>query len=277
MPLEHMPGFDKSSADWVYRYDPADDDFGLEEQVRELRRENGAFRARFGAKAVHYHLYYTTLFMWAVVKFDWDHFMVAAALDPERFDRHFWQPWAEISRRHVEALCRVDEEVLFVHDDLVVSTGPVFSPAWYERHIFSRYPWILEPVRSAGKKLVFVTDGNCDAFLERLLDFPIDGLMFENPATPLPRVLETWGRAGRGFIGGIETALLTHGTPDAVYRHTRETIAACRAYPGFAIASCGGLHGNIPMENARAYFEARDAAGLPVEVPALRGGRVRPG
>ncbi len=47
-----------------------------------------------------------------------------------------------------------------------------------------------------------------DFFLERLLQLPIDGIMYENPATPYNCVLDTWGKAGRGFIGGISTALL---------------------------------------------------------------------
>ena len=83
----------------------------------------------------------------------------------------------------------------------------------YPRKIpFSRYEWIMEPVFQAGKKLVFVSDGNIDVLLERLLQFPIAGIMYENPATPFERVLQTWGKAGRGFIGGISTAILTNGT-----------------------------------------------------------------
>ncbi|MCZ7542964.1 MAG: hypothetical protein M5R40_05230 [Anaerolineae bacterium] len=90
----------------------------------------------------------------------------------------------------------MDEEVIFCHDDIAMTPGPVFHPGFYEKYIFSRYEWIMEPAVRAGKKIVFVSDGNIDAFLERLLDFPIAGIMFENPATPFARVLETWGRPG---------------------------------------------------------------------------------
>ena len=270
VPREPWQDMDTSSPEWVYRHDPSRDDIDVEAQARELCAANHAFRARFGAKAVHYHLYYTTLFMWAVVKLGWEGFMTAAALDPLRFDRHFWQPWTEISRKHVEASSRVDEEILFLHDDLVMATGPVFAPSFYETYIFPRYPYILEPARRAGKKLVLVTDGNCDAFLERLLGLPFDGLMYENPATPFHRVLETWGKAGRGFIGGIETAKLTGGTPEQVYQHTREVLSAGRAFPGFMIASCGGIHGNIPMANLEAYFMARSEAGIPADLDGAR-------
>ncbi|KKL15669.1 hypothetical protein LCGC14_2503280, partial [marine sediment metagenome] len=65
----------------------------------------------------------------------WEGFMTTAALDPQRFERHFWVPRAEISRKHAEALCRTDEEVVFVHDDLTMTTGPVFAPEFYERYI----------------------------------------------------------------------------------------------------------------------------------------------
>jgi len=91
-----------------------------------LAASHAEFRALFGDLAVHYHLYYTLLFMWSIVTFDWEPFLAAAALDPERFDRRFWQPWAEISRRNLEALAAMGEEVVFVHDDLATSRGPVF-------------------------------------------------------------------------------------------------------------------------------------------------------
>lgn len=258
MEIEHQPSLDKSHEDWIYQYDPKVDDIDVEEQTELRRKSNCAFRERFGDLAVHYYDFYTTLFMWPVVTFGWEAFMLNASLDPERFDRTFWEPWARISRKHVQAMANMDEEVCFLHDDLAIGTGLVFPPAWYETHIFSRYPSIFEPIRQAGKKLVFISDGNIDAILERLLDFPIDAIMFENPATPFERVLETWGRAGRGFVGGISTAILTCGTPDEVRRHTHEVIEAGRRYPGFILSSCGGLHGNIPLENIVAYFEAQN-------------------
>ena len=267
MPIDHMPEIQKNSADWVYQYNPVEDDFDLPGRIRQLRAANGEFRRTFGDNAVHYHLYYTTLFMWPVVKFDWASFMIAASLDPDRFDRHFWQPWAEISRKHVEALCAMDEEVVFTHDDLTMTSGPVFRPDFYDTYIFPRYDYIWEPVVKSGKKLIFVIDGNCDYFLERLLQFPISGIMYENPATPFDRVLETWGKSGRGFIGGIETALLTSKTPDEVYSHTVEVIEKGSKYPGFMISSCGGLHGNIPTDNMISYFKARNDCGIPAQLP----------
>jgi hypothetical protein len=264
--VSYLDDLDHARDDWIYAYDPRRDDVDPVVLGRDLAAAHASFRARFGDLAVHYHLYYTTLFMWPIVTFDWEPFLAAAALDPERFDRCFWQPWAEISRRNVEALAAMGEEVVFVHDDLATSRGPVFSPAFYDRWIFPRYGRIIEPAVRAGRRIVFVSDGNIDAFLERLLELPIAGIMYENPATPFDRVLATWGEAGRGFIGGIDTALLARAAPGEVAAHTRAVIERGRRYPGFVLSSCGGLYGDVPLENLLAYFGTRDRMGIPAEV-----------
>lgn len=268
--LDHQPHLDKTSDEWIYQYDPQADDINVEEQTIIRRKANCAFRERFGDLAVHNYDFYTTLFMWPVMTFGWEAFMLNASLDPERFDRTFWEPWSRISQKHTQAMANMDEEVCFLHDDLAMGTGLVFPPAWYEKHIFSRYPSIIEPIHKARKKLVFISDGNIDAILERLLEFPIDAIMFENPATPFDRVLDTWGKAGRGFIGGICTAILTCGSPEDVRQHTLEVIEQGRRYPGFIISSCGGLHGNIPYENILAYFETRNKEGIPADLEGTR-------
>jgi hypothetical protein len=266
MPLPH-PGYGADcTEEQVFGYDTRQDDFDLAQAVGAQREQNDAFRAHFGELAVMYDLYYTTLFMWPVVTFDWQPFLLAAASDPARFEEQLWRPWAAISRKHFEVLAAMDEEVVFCHDDLAMTDGPVFSPAFLEKYIFSRYEWIMEPVTRVGKKLIFVSDGNLDALLPRLLEFPIAGIMVESPATPFNRVLETWGAAGRGFIGGISTALLTQGTPEEVRAHTRAVIERGRQYPGFIISSCGGLPGSIPLENMLAYIQTRSALGCGAEL-----------
>lgn len=290
---EYCPGLDKSIPDWILNYNVSKDGFleenvqgkipeaemhasfhpagglqgegqlGTIEQLRQLDRD---FKLNFGDKAIMYHLYYTTLFMFPVVKFGWESFLMGALIYADDFDEKLWNPWSEISRKYAEVAATLDSEVVFFHDDLVSGTGPFFDISFYEKYIFSRYNYILEPVVKAGKKIVFVCDGNLDVFLDRLLLFPFDGLMFENPATPFKRILDTWGKAGRGIIGGISTVLLTTGTSEQVRNHTKEVIEAGRKYPGFIISSCGGLHGNIPMENIITYFKTRDEMGIPAVV-----------
>ncbi len=286
---EYCPDMDKSGIDWILNYDVSRDGF-LEEKdtgripryemqgsfrpesglqgegrlgtVKQFRELDRNFQLDFGDKAIMYHNYYTTLFMFPVITFGWESFLTGALTYPDEFNDRLWKPWTEISRKYSEVAASLETEVVFFHDDLVSGTGPYFDLPFYEKYIFSRYDYILEPCVKAGKKIVFICDGNMDVFLERLLLLPFDGLLYENPATPFDRVLDTWGKAGRGFIGGISTALLTNGTPDQIKQHTREVIEAGRKYPGFIISSCGGLHGNIPLENILAYFNARTQMGI---------------
>ena len=132
MPFEHAAS--------VWNFDVGRQDFDLDCQRAQLRTMNGRFRAAVGDQAVMFHLYYTTLFMWPVVTFGREPFLAAAASDPMRFDEQFWEPWTRISRKHFEALAAMDEEVIFCHDDLCMTTGPVFAPAFYEKHIFPAMP-----------------------------------------------------------------------------------------------------------------------------------------
>ena len=81
----------------------------------------------------------------------------------------------------------------------------------------------------------------------------------------LSAAIEHFGAPGRFLIGGIETVKLTQGRPDEVGEMVREVHRKTRDCPGFAMASCGGLHSNIPVENIEAYFDARAEIGVTPE------------
>jgi hypothetical protein len=217
---------------------------------------------RLGNVGIYYPMLYTTLFMWAVETLGWENFMVAAITEPDRFTRHFFEPCAKKSRKIVNAISEASESrLVFLHDDLADANGPVFPMGWYEDCIFPFYKEIFEPAKKRGKKIIFVADGNMSQFLPRLYELGVDGIMFENPATPLEEVIQYFGAPGYYFIGGVDTARLTMSTPDDIRKMVHEVYHLTKYFPGFAISSCGGLHGNIPMENLEAYFDARAEIG----------------
>jgi hypothetical protein len=225
----------------------------------------GDIRLRQGALGPieqYYPLYYTTLFMWAVEVLGWECFMVAAATEPQRFHEHFLLPCVEKSKAIVrEIAATTDSPFVFLHDDLASATGPMFRLSWYNDYIFPHYPEIFAEAHERGKRVIFVADGNISDFLESLAAAGADGVMCENPATPLDRVADVFGRPGRFLIGGIETATLTVGSPATVRQMVLDVATKTERCPGFAISSCGGLHGNIPLKNLEAYFDARAEIG----------------
>lgn len=192
----------------------------------------------------------------------WEVFLMAASMDPDRFHEHFLLPCVAKSKAIVEEMVKAsDSPLIFVHDDLASAAGPMIQPAWYDEYVFPHYPEIWSSAKQAGKKIIFVADGNMQAFLPQLIDVGVDGLMLENPATSLDAAAECFLQSGRFLIGGIDTAKLTLGSPGEVRRMVLDlgkTMADC---PGFAMASCGGVHGNIPMANLEAYFDARAEIG----------------
>jgi len=215
-----------------------------------------------GDIGLYYPMLYTTLFMWAVEVLGWEIFLMAAALSPRRFHDHFLLPCVAKSKAIVAAMARASKSpFVFVHDDLASAAGPVFRPRWYDEYVFPHYPEIWAEAKSLGKRVIFVADGNVSAFLPRLLEVGVDGLMFDTPATPLQEVIEHFGDSGRCFIGGIDTSLLAFGSPEEVRRMVLQLHQHAGDYPGFAIASGGGLHGGIPMRNLEAYFDARGEIG----------------
>jgi hypothetical protein len=225
----------------------------------------GDIRARevaIGEVGLYYPMLYTTLFMWAVEVLGWDTFMITAALEPDRFHEHVLVPCADKSARIVAEMAHASNSpFVYVHDDLADARGPIFRPAWYERYILPHYPEILAEAKRLGKKVIYVADGNMTAFLPQLVDAGMDGLMFETPATPLEAAIEHFGQEGRFFIGGIATQTLTFGTADEVRRMVLDLVERAGSVPGFAMASGGGLHDNVPLQNLEAYLDARVEVG----------------
>lgn len=216
-----------------------------------------------GEIGLYYYMYYTTLFMWGVEYLGWEIFMMAAAIDPVRFDEQFLSIAFETSKRDLAMLADIDSPFVFVHDDLADKNGPVFDPAWYDKYIFPRYPSLWQSAKAKGRKVIFTADGNMERFLRPLKETGIDGVMLENPATNFDTILEVFH--DDIVICGMDTYLLTFGSPKEISDHVDMIASKTAGMPGFAMCSPGGLHNNIPLENLAAYFDARVRHGFTPE------------
>jgi hypothetical protein len=221
-----------------------------------IRRKEQAL----GDTGVYYYQLYTTLFMWGVEHLGWEVFMTAAMTDPDAFDEKFMVPAFQQSQKLIETLCKTDCPFVFCHDDLADARGPVFPPAWYEKYIFPRYAELWKLVHQAGKKVIFVADGNMQPFLANLRAGGVDGVMLENPATDFDVILNAFG--DRIVIGGMDTRKLTFGSPAEIRTLVMQLHEKTEGLPGFALSTPGGIHGNIPLENLEAYFDARVETGF---------------
>ncbi len=205
-------------------------------------------------------LYYTTLFQWFILTFGWEMFLMTAAAEPERFKQSIeW--FTQMSVEYATYFASTDIPVFYCHDDLALTRGLVFSPAWYRENIFPNYERIFDPLKKAGKKIIFVSDGNYNELLDDLVAVGVDGMMVDH-FVDIEEVLRRYG--GKKVIAGnADIAKLTFGTPEDVRKDVARCMEYGKRYPGYIIKCTGDLPHNIPLENIEAYFNAcRDLGAL---------------
>jgi uroporphyrinogen-III decarboxylase len=230
--------------------------------TREYRQDRyeSPLRAQeeIGEQALVTGLYYTTLFQACIMTFGWENFLEAAASEPEAFGR-ILDEFTEISVENIRQWVQSPCPVCFFHDDLAISTGLVFPPDWYRREIYPRYERIFEPARQAGKTIHFVSDGRYEELMPDLYALGVRGFLID-PDNDLEAAL---GRFGRdcAILGNIDTSILTSGTPADVHAEVKRCAGLGKRFPGYFFRAAGDLPHNIPLDNIRAYFAAKQELG----------------
>jgi len=206
-----------------------------------------------GDSAIVTSIYYTTLFQFGIMIFDWELFLMTARTEPDRFQRVL-EGFAEVSRRNITKWAEGPVDLILMHDDIAMERGMVFHPAWYRKNLFPLYEYILEPLKNhKDLKIAFVSDGNYNEVLDDLVAIGFDGFMINSPAMDLGEIAKKLG--DKVFLaGGIDTNILTLGRPEDVEREVKVCIEKVKPARGFFMHSGGDLPHNIPLENLHAYF-----------------------
>ncbi|MFO7612666.1 MAG: uroporphyrinogen decarboxylase family protein [Clostridia bacterium] len=244
--------------DEILEYNPLQDDTGRVRIVSEEYRKNRIDECIKGERltgdsALVTGLYYTTLFQCFILSFGWEMFLVTASTEPERFKRTI-DLFTEFSVRNIREWVASGTEVIFCHDDLALTRGLVFPKEWYRENIFPGYERIFEPIKKAGKKLIFVSDGNYTELIDDLFAVGVDGLMIDN-YVDLGPVLEKYGKS-KVICGNVDSRILTSGTRDDVRREVARCMDLGKKYPGYFIRAAGDLPHNIPLGNIEQYFDS---------------------
>lgn len=223
----------------------------MEELTADVRchyQENQA-----AADAVFPGGFYNSVFTWCILTFGWELFMRAAMDDPERFER-LLDAFTEISMMVVQAHIRAQVPVFLCHDDIAWANGPAFSPVWMRRYVIPRLQRLWRPLREAGIKVLFCSDGNFDMFVDDLVQAGTEGFIFE-PLTDLRYIVERYGRT-HVIIGNIDSRILQTKGPQEIRAEVRRCADLGRQCPGYFFAVGNHIPYVVPIPNIECYLEA---------------------
>ena len=196
--------------------------------------------------------YYKTIVSGAIDAFGWDMLLEAAA-DRDGFERVLDSIF-QLSLHHYRAWANTSIEVFICHDDMVWSEGPFMHPDVYRKVIFPRYRQLWAVLRSAGKKVLYCSDGDFTMFIDDLADAGADGFIFE-PLTDLDTVVQRYGRTHVIVGSKVDCRTLTFGTHDDIRREIDATLPLAMECPGFIFAVGNHIPSNVPVDNALFYFD----------------------
>ena len=196
--------------------------------------------------------YYKSVVSGAIQAFGWDMLLLAAA-DQAKFARVL-ERFGEYTLHHVRAWAATSAPVFIQHDDIVWTSGPFVHPGFYREVIFAIYRQLWKPLKAAGKKIIFCSDGTVDMFLEDIAACGADGFIFE-PSNDFERVVKTLG--GRYMLAGskVDCRTLTFGTWEQVRSEIDATLALTRGVPGYMFAVGNHIPANVSDERCKQFME----------------------
>jgi hypothetical protein len=196
--------------------------------------------------------YYKTVISGAIQAFGWDMLLLAAA-DEARFARVL-ERFGAYTLHHARAWAQTSIDVYIQHDDIVWTAGPFIRPAFYRETIFPIYRELWKPIKAAGKKVIFCSDGKVDMFLEDIAACGADGFIFE-PCNDFDMLVGRLG--GRCMLAGskVDCRTLAFGSWEQVRAEVDASLALTRGMPGHMFAVGNHIPANVSDETCRRYMD----------------------
>jgi hypothetical protein len=207
----------------------------------------------YHADAVNMTGIYVTLISGLIDIFGWEMLLLAAGTDQPAFGR-LAERYAAWVMPFFAALAEADVPVVMVHDDMVWSSGAFISPRWYRQYVFPAYRRLFDPLRQAGKKILFTSDGNFTAFMDDLVGCGVNGFVLE-PLTDMAYIAEKYGRT-HAFIGNADTRILLTGSREQIRAEVQRSMAIGKDCPGFMLAVGNHIPANTPVDAIETYLQA---------------------
>jgi 5-methyltetrahydrofolate--homocysteine methyltransferase len=182
-------------------------------------------------------------------------------------DRDFVEEMLEASTdywvRFAKAAVAGGVDFIWTADDVAFKTGLFLPPGLMREMWLPRLKRIHEPALSAGKPVMFHSDGNIDELVPMLLEAGVDCL---NPMDPYGvdyrSFKKKWGNLAC-LSGNIDIEFpLAHGTPEQVDQDVKKHMEVLKPGGGYVCGSSHSIVNYIPHENFIAMLNAIHKYGL---------------
>lgn len=162
--------------------------------------------------------------------------------------------WAIAVSRHLKD---IGVDFLWTADDMAYKTGPMFSPAAFQRVFKPRLKEFADAIKALGFPWIFHSDGNVLPLLDDLLEIGIDALHpIEPGAMDITEVKAQYGNR-LCLVGNIDLHYtLTRGTTTEVEAEVRRRIETIGPGGGYMIGSANSLTSYCRLENVLAMAAA---------------------
>jgi hypothetical protein len=240
-----------TSVEEALAFDPAQT-YGQKDHAELVERFNAHYRQKCAAypDLVNMTGTYVSLFSGLLSIYGWELLLTAGGVDPDGLGA-VANRYAAWMQPYYDALAESETALVYFHDDIVCTSGPVFHPNWYRRYIFPNYCRYFEPLLAHGKKIIFISDGNYTRLVDDLAQTGVSGFFFE-PYTDLKYLVDHYGQS-HILIGNADTRLLLNGTHDQIRQEVERVMALGRDCPGFFMGVTNMIPANTPVESALFY------------------------
>jgi hypothetical protein len=193
--------------------------------------------------------FYNTLFMWPLLTFGYQNFLTYCMED---WFKKIMDEFAEISRRVFRAFSRLPVNYVICHDDIVLPTGPVCSPNWMHKHIFPRYEEYWDILKAGGKQVLFMADGNMDAYADDIMACGALGIISE-PFTDYKKLAKKYEDP---FLAGEgDVRVLMRNEYEEIKKMVLDMTKTARMSGGYMMCIGNHIPFNTPPEAVKTYFD----------------------
>lgn len=188
---------------------------------------------------------YATLIVRAIFEFGWEPFLMAVAMDEKAFGK-ILDRFGEATLTILQGWAQIEGvPLVYMHDDIAGTRGLIFRPDWYRQYVFPWYRRFVDVCHDAGKKVLYVSDGNYLDVMDDVLACGMDGLAIDSGAVDTEEVMERAG-PGRFYMAGVPCQVMDFGKPEEVRAELEKLYRLHQKYPAMWISRGGAVENDHP-------------------------------